>query len=77
MSMKNHPDAILKKLHNHIQECYACTMALEMDSHGLACEVGQRMRVYLDDVIELSRETDTYSFQPDFINMFGYWPSRN
>jgi len=77
MSMKNHPDDILRKLDEHIHCCHACTMALDMDSHRLACEIGQRMRVYLDDVIELSRETDTYSFRPDFINMFGYWPSRN
>lgn len=72
MSMKNHPDDILKKLHSHIQECSDCTMALDMDSHSLACELGQRMRVYLADVVDLSKETDSYSYQADFINMFGY-----
>ncbi|MEE9214692.1 MAG: hypothetical protein V3U54_07840 [Thermodesulfobacteriota bacterium] len=79
MSAKNHPDVILQKLREHIQDCHDCKMAVDMDSYSLACGTGQRMRIYLDDAINLNGESDsdTYSFQTEFINVFGFWPSRN
>jgi len=77
MSAKNHPDMILKKLRQHINGCQHCTVALELNEEVFACELGRRMRNYLDESVDLNRESGTHSFQVEFINVFGFWPSRN